>query len=318
MIERVENASVIAPLTPAFDRVKLMLFRPFDAGRWFVIGFCAWLATLGQGGANFGGNYGGGSRRGGREVFEEGRRYVLDNLSWLIPLVLVVVFLVVVIWLVFTWLSSRGRFMFLHCVRENAAEVQAPWTRYAAHGDSLFLFRVVLGLVSLALILPLVVGGVVLIIGLARSRGPEALPVLGAIVLVLLVIGLSVAFAVVAKLTTDFVVPIMALRHERCLDGWREFGMLVRSRPASFVVYLLFQLAIHLVIGVAVFALVLLTCCCAGCLLAIPYLGTVLFLPVLIFHRSYSLYFLAQFGPEYDLFPRLTTDLEARLPDSSI
>jgi hypothetical protein len=38
--------------------------------------------------------------------------------------------------------------------------------------------------------------------------------------------------------------------------------------------------------------------------LAIPYLGTVLYLPVLIFHRAYSLYYLAQFGPEYDLFAR--------------
>ena len=48
---------------------------------------------------------------------------------------------------------------------------------------------------------------------------------------------------------------------------------------------------------------VLVTCCCAGCLMALPYLGTVLLLPVLVFKRSYSLYFLAQFGPEYDVFP---------------
>jgi hypothetical protein len=305
MIEQPGNPGVIAPLTPAFERVKEMLFRPFDAGRWFIIGFCAWLATLGQGGANFGGNYGGGNRQGGREVIEEARRYVLDNLSWLIPLALAVVFLVVVIWLVMTWLSSRGRFMFLHCVRENVAEVQAPWTRYAGHADSLFAFRVVLGLVSVGVILPLVVGGVVMIVGLSRSRGPEVWAILGAIGLVLVVIALSVAFSVVAKLTTDFVVPIMALRHTRCLDGWREFWGLVRSQPGSFVVYLLFQLAIHLVIGVAVFALVVVTCCCAGCLLAIPYLGTVLYLPVLIFHRSYSLYFLAQYGPEYDLFAQV-------------
>jgi hypothetical protein len=31
----------------------------------------------------------------------------------------------------------------------------------------------------------------------------------------------------------------------------------------------------------------------------------VLYLPVLIFHRSYSLYFLAQYGPEYDLFAQV-------------
>jgi len=31
--------------------------------------------------------------------------------------------------------------------------------------------------------------------------------------------------------------------------------------------------------------------------------GTVLLLPVLVFKRAYPLYFLAQFGPEYDVFP---------------
>jgi hypothetical protein len=301
MTAQPQATSVIAPLTPAWDRVKLLLFRPFDAGRWFVIGFCAWLATLGQGGANFNFNYGFDDRRRGREVLDEARQFVIENLAWLIPLAVLVVLLMVAIGLVLTWLSSRGRFMFLHCVRENVAEVQAPWARFRSEGDSLFWFRVILGLISLGLLLPMVVGGVVVILGLVRGDASGVFPVLGVIGLVGLVIVVSLAFAIVAKLTTDFVVPIMVLRHARCLDGWREFGSLVKLYPGSFVIYLLFQLVIHLVVGVMVFAVVLLTCCCAGCLLAIPYVGTVLFLPVLVFHRAYSLYFLAQFGPDYDL-----------------
>ena len=35
----------------------------------------------------------------------------------------------------------------------------------------------------------------------------------------------------------------------------------------------------------------------------LPFIGTVLLLPVLVFKRSYSLYFLAQLG--YDVFPVL-------------
>jgi hypothetical protein len=45
--------SVIDPISPAIDRVKLILFQPFDLAKWFVIGFCAWLAYLGQRGFNF-------------------------------------------------------------------------------------------------------------------------------------------------------------------------------------------------------------------------------------------------------------------------
>ena len=57
--EQSNNVSVIDPIGPAIERVKVMLFRPFDFGRWFIIGFCAWLAYLGNGGGGGGG--GGGS-----------------------------------------------------------------------------------------------------------------------------------------------------------------------------------------------------------------------------------------------------------------
>jgi len=36
--------SVTEPVSPALERVKTMLFKPFDLGKWFTIGFCAWLA----------------------------------------------------------------------------------------------------------------------------------------------------------------------------------------------------------------------------------------------------------------------------------
>jgi hypothetical protein len=45
------------------------------------------------------------------------------------------------------------------------------------------------------------------------------------------------------------------------------------------------------------------TCCIAGCLIVLPYLGAVILLPVTVFKRSYSLYYLAQFGPAYNVFP---------------
>jgi hypothetical protein len=69
------TVSVTVPLGQAIDRVKLVLFRPFDLGKWFVIGFCAWLAQLGETG--FGGNFnfGGGHHdgRGFHREFEQAR-----------------------------------------------------------------------------------------------------------------------------------------------------------------------------------------------------------------------------------------------------
>ena len=35
--------SVVEPISPVLERVKRVLFQPFDLGKWFIIGFWAWL-----------------------------------------------------------------------------------------------------------------------------------------------------------------------------------------------------------------------------------------------------------------------------------
>ena len=42
--------------------------------------------------------------------------------------------------------------------------------------------------------------------------------------------------------------------------------------------------------------------CATCCIAAIPYIGTVILLPVFVLLRSFSLLFLRQFGPEYDVW----------------
>lgn len=38
------------PISPSIQWAQKMLFRPFSAGKWFVLGFCAFLARLAGGG----------------------------------------------------------------------------------------------------------------------------------------------------------------------------------------------------------------------------------------------------------------------------
>jgi hypothetical protein len=47
MVSPPAQVSVIAPIQPAIERARRLLFQPFDLARWFAIGFCAWLARLG-------------------------------------------------------------------------------------------------------------------------------------------------------------------------------------------------------------------------------------------------------------------------------
>lgn len=299
------TVSVTVPFGQAIERVKLVLFRPFDLGKWFVIGFCAWLAHLGEQG--FGGNFnfGGGHDHGGnvRHEFEQAKEFVLNNLYWIIPLAVAIVTIGIALWLVFTWLNSRGKFMFLHCVALDNAEVVVPWRKFAHQGNSLFLFRILLGFIGTVLTLPLVAIILVNIFRMIQRGEPSAGGIMMSIGMMLIVIALAIVFALIGKLTKDFVVPIMFLRGVGWRKGWGEYWGLLTANFGNFILYLLFQIVLALAIGAIVLVVVLATCCIAGCLLALPYLGTVLFLPVLVFSRAYSMHYLAQYGRDYDVFP---------------
>lgn len=302
--------SVTEPLTQACDRVKLVLFHPFDPGRWFVIGFCAWLAGLGERGGGYGGNFynntsGDGSHVADqfRHVYQISRDFVILNLAWVIPLAAFIVVLTLAISIFILWLNSRGKFMLIHCVALNRAEVEVPWSKHAAPANSLFLFRLLLMVAGMVLFLPVVVIGVVLCEHLFMGGvfSPVAIvPVACAIMGLVL---LAILFALVHKFMVDFVVPIMYLRGGSCTAAWGEFFRLCSGHFLDLILYLLFQFVLGIVIGMLVLCVVIFTCCVAGCFMLIPYIGTVLLLPVVVFKRAYSLHYLAQFGPDYNVFP---------------
>ncbi len=293
--------SVIDPITTAIQRVKLILFDPFEIEKWFIIGFCAWLAFLGEGGAGGGGGGGGGGPSGGGHPGDF-REFIAEHLPVIITVAVVVLVIGFAISIVLTWLSSRGRFMFLHCVAENKAQVKFPWREYRRQGNSLFLFRVALMFIGLFCFGILIAGGIVL--GIVFGRGGPGPIILIVAVLILLLIPLAIIFAVIGKFLKDFVVPIMYIQKATCLESWNRFMQLLSANKGRFVLYILFQIVIGMVIGAIVLIVIVVTCCCAGCILAIPYLGTVLMLPILVFERSYSLYYLGQYGPEFDVFAK--------------
>jgi hypothetical protein len=312
--EQPNRVSVIDPISPAIERARTILFRPFNLGKWFTIGFCAWLAYLGSGGGR-GGN-GGAQWHEPHKPYEQNaqsqiaesinaaKEYLLDNLFWIIPVTVIVVILAIVIGLLITWLNSRGRFMFLHCVAENKSEIKVPWHKFSRHGNSLFLFRIVLGLIGLAIVAVPILAAILLAIMMATRIVPSIASVPVIILCVLIILVLAIALFLVKKFTFDFVVPIMFLRTESCIAGWREFLTILSANKWSFTLYILFQIVIAIVIGTIIAVGFCIGCCfcCASLLLLIPYIGTVILLPLLVFDRAYSLYYLRQFGPGFDVF----------------
>jgi len=311
---RPHEISVTEAIEPAYERVKQILFRPFNLNKWIVIGFCAWLAGLGEAGGGGGSGFNGGNqnfngngpevREQFRQTYDHARTYVLANLNWILPLAAFLVVFCLGLWFVLLWLNSRGKFMFLHCVALDRAEIEVPWVQFKRPANSLFLFRLVLGVIQLVLVLPLVVFLAVTIIHMVLQNQANVPGILMSVGLGLCILVMVLLFSILHKFLTDFIVPLMFLRGGSCLDAWREFGRLLTQHFGKFVVYLLFQIVLSMAIGMLVLAAVLVTCCIAGCFMLLPFVGTVMLLPVLVFKRAYPLYYLAQFGPEYNVFPK--------------
>ncbi len=237
--------SVTEPVSPALERVKTMLFKPFDLGKWFTIGFCAWLAFLGGGGGGGGFNSGftnsfdnkvnvnntGSAGDSLRHGYHEARDYVLNNLDWIVPVAVAAVILLLALGLLILWLSSRGRFMFLHCVALDKAEVAEPWSKFEREANSLFWFRLVLGLIGMVVMLPLLGGIALMIVRMVLRGEPNVGGILLAAVLGLIFFATAIVFALIHKFTEDFVVPSFFCAAENASRRGRNFGDCWRTMP---------------------------------------------------------------------------------------
>lgn len=305
--------SVTEALEPALERVKQMLFKPFNLAKWFTIGFCAWLAGLGESGGGFHGGFNDNSHHFNghsgqpaeqfRHFYYQASDYVLLNLAWLVPVVAMALIFVIALWLLLLWLNCRGKFMFLHCIALDKAEVEVPWKKFARPANSLLRFRIALGIAAFVVTLPMLILIAACVIRMVLRGEPDFAGVMSAIGLTLGFLVLALAFGLIRRFLMDFVVPIMFLRGGSCLAAWGEFFALFTTHFWNFVLYLLFRIVLNLAISILILLAVLATCCILGCLMLLPFFGTVLLLPVLIFKRAYPLYYLAQFGPRYDVFP---------------
>jgi hypothetical protein len=80
----------------------------------------------------------------------------------------------------------------------------------------------------------------------------------------------------------------------------------MREAPVSFILYFLLKIVIAIVVGVGLFVLGCATCCVLFCCFGVPCIGelfaAILLQPLYVFIRSFPLFFLQGFGPEFDVF----------------
>jgi hypothetical protein len=206
--------------------------------------------------------------------------------------------LIVGIAVAFAWLRARGRFMFIDCIVKNRGAIAEPWREFRQQGNSYFLFSLLLGcafcilvvLLSLPFTLPIVRGVTFLHL---HDTYLISMIILWAIVLFLLVL----AWALIAH----FMVAVMYRRRCHALEAVRIALSLIANHPGEITLYCLFWIALGLGAALAACVAICATCCIA----AIPYVGTVILLPLYVCLRAFSLFFLRQFGSDYDVWATL-------------
>ena len=330
---------VIAPFSLAWDRMNTSLFgRTASVGKWFLLGFVVFLATCE--GQTVGSNYnqfsnlnpsgysspmppqpypqtttpGPGSNWSTppnsntplyipqpydpQQRVREIEVWLASNMGWLVPVVTVAALVLLAVGALINWLSCRGRFMFDYNLMHDSAEISSPWREYAPEANRLFVFRFSLQLVCWYL--PIVFAGFVawatwrdIIISDAALE--SILPLLIAGVFIVL---LSLAFSLIDTLVYNFAVPAMLLNRVGVREGWRlAYAEVITGNIGSVILYYLFKLLIVIAGGIVGFAAICLTCCIG----ALPYLSSVLLLPISYLTRAYTLAYVQQGGPQWAL-----------------
>jgi hypothetical protein len=302
---------IFKPFGEAFELMKKILFEPFDLKKWLVIGFAAWLANLGGGGG------------GGSFNFPDNRHQDAQKLNEtfsqipqpiLITGICILVCLIVLLIIVVAWLRARARLIFIDCIVRNRAAIVEPWKEFRAEGNSFFLFSL---LVAVGIVAVIVIAGLVLIVPFSPGRD-HLQPGVAFWIGLSLTAFVAVLLIFVWALASQLMVPIMYRQRCPARLAFAKAVDLVASHPGPILLYVLFLLVLTVAVVVISCAVACATCCIA----AIPYIGTVILLPLAVTLVAFSLLFLRQFGSDYDVWassmPPEFLPLLMSLPSASV
>ena len=301
------NIAYINPLSRAWGRMTQALFKPFDLHKWLVVGFTAFLAGLTDWSNGGGGS--GGDGKGHVDFYDVldfpriAWEWLLDHPGWL-TLIIFGLFFLICLAVLLTWLSSRGKFMFLDNVVHDRAQVVKPWHDFRRLGHSIFVWRLCVGFLGFATFMAFLVFCYITLLNLYEGDAPYQVFVLSGIGLAFLALTIIVIFGYISLFLNDFVVPIMYKNEITVIPGWSRFLSLFGQHWLYFLLYGILVFFLHIVVIACVITAGLLTCCIGFIFLIIPYISSVITLPISYTFRAFSVEFLEQFGPEFSIFPQ--------------
>ena len=296
-MENIPNISVIDPITPAWNHMMRILFKPFAFKKWLLLGFCAFLSQCGEaGGSNITNiSY---FRTSNSNIGE----WVEANTMLFVTLICASILVIFIFVCFILWLASRGKFMLIDGIVKNRGAVSEPWNDYKKEGNSLCLLSIFIWIVYVVVFVIIV--GLSLLIAMPDIQNGSfqtagLLAVLFGSLTFILYIFASIAITFFLNV---FVLPTMYLKRIKATEAfklaWTQF-----CKDRMWKSTLLFLMMLMLGIGASTIGFFgILATCCLG---ALPYVNSVLFLPITLFFACYSLCYLQQFGKDWTFFKNL-------------
>jgi hypothetical protein len=297
---------IFKPFGEAFELTKKILFQPFDLSKWLVIGFAAFLSHFSSG-TRFNFNFGNWNPPGWRSWSRQTIDQPLQHMPhWMIPLLFAAIPVILTLIFVLMWVGARGRFMFTNCIVRNRGAIAEPWREFKKEANSFFFFSLLIALIMiivlviafLPMVLPVILHGANAWTGFTFS--------LGLIGWLMLIFILAITWALISQL----MVPVMYRRRCRAAEAFKEVIVLISAEPTAIILYLLFLFALYIGITLVACVAICVTCCIA----AIPYIGSVILLPLDVLLCGYTLLFLKQFGADYDVWAGISQPAPPPLP----
>lgn len=239
-------------VSPAIERTKRYLFRPFEWGTYLKL---AAVACITEGiSLNF--NY---SFPGGSSSTTDSTSLPMSSISggWIV-LIAAAIVLAMVIGIILFYLVTRLRFAFFHCLVHQTKEIRPGWGMYRAQSMRFFWASLVVGLILAGIFVLAILPFAFAIYGDVQSSSARGqfdpssfllmlLPLMG-IVLLLCLIGYAVDVVL-----HDFMLPHMALENLSFGQAWKAVRPRIAAEMSPFAAYFFLRLVLLIVAEIAVF-----------------------------------------------------------------
>jgi hypothetical protein len=245
-------------VSPAIQRTRTFLFRPFRLGTYLKLCLVA-LITEGVGGS---GNFNTGSHYTNHKTTVGSFApfaFTPERIAEAVFASLLVMLLC--LWLFY--LITRLRFAFFHCLIHNIKEIRPGWHIYREPATRFFWLNVVVGLCFLLLLALIAIPFIAGFLGLFHNVAADGHPDVGSILalvlpLIPIILVLVLGGIAVDVILRDLMLPHYALENATAGQAWSAVWARIRAAKGSFLGYAVLRVLLPIVAMIGLFIILIL------------------------------------------------------------